>query len=686
MVSLAALPTRLQGSVSDGTYDAWLGEMLEQIPNLVWPLSIQTYAQMRRHHQLSAILAGYTLQIRRASWTVDPAGCRPEVAQLVADDLGLPVAGDDKPRAARVRGVSWAEHLRAALSCLTYGHAAFELLAEMRDGRARLTMLAERPAHTITALFADERTGAFQGITQDVPGKLEVPQVKAERMVFYSYEREGNSWQGVSLLRPAYGSWLLAQEARRVLATSSRRFGMGVPVMKALPGTIPTDAQMTAALNLATQSRVGDQGGAVVPPNFSFELVGMTGSAPDTLGFVRYLDQSMSRSALMSHLDLGTTDSGSRALAEAFVEVLMMAIGAVADLVADTITRQAAARIVEWNWGGSEPVPAVRVSGIGSRREVTAESLNLLLGSGALSADPGLEAHIRREWRLPERQAAPVPVPTPVAASRKPRKPRAGKSAPAQLALPIAAAAPTDPDLSQLQADHQQAIADTAAVVEAESGPVVEGLVAAAVAALAAGSIADLGTLVAPAAAVTALGVALAVPLVALAETSADRAVAETGQDPLELPADSATRVEQTAQATAALLVQGMASGASREALRHTGADVDVDAVASAVRSHLTDLAAAKESGWVADNLASAATTAQAEGRRAAQQNAPAGIRWRATEELDGSTCVICRDADGNEFDTVGAAYAIYPAGKHVGCLGRDRCRGQIVPLLPVLD
>ena len=702
---MAALtpPTRLQGTVSDGVYESWLGEALEQVPALVYPLSVDTYAQMRKDPQLEAILDGWTLQIRRASWVVDPAGCRPEVTQLVADDLGLPVAGDDQPRAARVRGVSWAEHLRTALLCLTYGHSGFELLAQMRDGRARLSMLAERPAHTITNIHSDPRSGAFLGVTQDVLGKLDVPQIKADRMVWYCHEREGNSWQGRSLLRPAYAPWLLKRELQRVLATSSRRFGMGVPVVRAAPGTNPTEAQMTAALGLATSARVGDQGGAAVPPGFTFDLVGMTGSTPDTLGFIRYLDQQMSRMALMSHLDLGTSDSGSRALADAFVEVLMMALQAVADAAADTITRQAAARIVEWNWGEDEPVPAVKVSGIGSRREVTAESLNLLLGSGALSADPGLEAHIRREWRLPERQqAATPPTPTlpaaaPVAAGRRTSRRSCKEPSPGQLALPILAARLPTPqemaagvDPAAIEQQWQQQVDEIAAQWPQVADPMTDEIVTAIAAAIAAGTLADIvgaGGLTVSAAVLSGIAAVIGAAMLALAEASAAQVVAELAAQgvTIDLPDIDVAAIEARAQAAAQVIASGSVNGATQVALANAGPGVDAEVVADRVRKHLDDVTATAAAndpngrGWIVGNLGHVMSQAQGMGRLAAFQaleSAGHSPTYVASEANDRSVCKPCSDVDGATFATLADATAAYPLGQYWACLGGLRCRG----------
>jgi hypothetical protein len=695
VVSVASPPTSLKGIVSDTTYDAWLGEALELIPNLVYPLSNATYTSMRRDPQLAAILAGWTLQIRQATWAVDPAGCRPEVAQLVADDLGLPIMGDDQPRAARVRGVSWAEHLRTALLSLVYGHYGFEMQVAVRDGLVRLIALAERPPHTITYIHTDPRAGSFLGVSQDQIGNFDVPQIKADRMVWYCHDREGTSFQGQSLLRPAYGPWLLKKELQRVLATSSRRFGMGVPTMKALAGTQPTEAQMSSALGLATSARVGESGGAVVPPGFVFELVGMTGSTPDTLAFIKYLDQQASRMALMGHMDLGETTNGSRALGDTFVNVLMMALRAVASNLADTVTRQVAARLVEWNWGLDEPVPTVAVSNIGSQRDVNAESLSLLMQSGALAADPALESWVRREFRLPEREPQsppplqpppPVPPPavtpapasttpatTPVAAarSRARRRPQQG-----QLAL-FAAGDDPEPDYAAIQ---QQWVDTQAGLLEQWPGmaqPMVDELTAQAQTAASGGDIAALGTLAVSAGVVAAVSLMLGGGATGLAVEAASNVVAEAAAQGVAVVAPDrpgTDRVQQTAEAVAALIAAGYSSGAAKTALQSAGADPDV--VAAAVRAHLDELGTSTN-GLVGENVGALLSAAQNAGRIAVLEAAPAAT-YVATEQLDSNTCLPCAGAHGTEFSTLEAALAVYPASGNRSCLGRGRCRGFV--------
>lgn len=416
------LPKSTLGYVDPYLYQSVFTDLLEHIPDLLFPTSALVYSRMRRDPQISAILAGWALQLRRAQWQIDPAGCKPKVAKRIADDLGLQVVGDNNPGAARTRGVSWNEHLRSALGMLTFGFAGFEMLADVTTGTARLAGLYERPQWTISHLHVDGVTGDLQGVTQDAAWKEGSPQIPASQLAWYANEREGANWAGTSLLRPCYSSWFLKEEMKRVHAISNRRWGAGVPTMKALPGTQPSTPQMMQALELTAAMRAGEQAGAAVPPGFDLEILGLSGSVPDTLSFIKWLDQQMSRSALMGMIDLGETPNGSRALGETFVDAFLLALEATAEHIADVATRQIAARLVDWNEGDQEAVPKVVVSGVGSRREVTAQSLQLLLSSGALSGDPALEAWVRREYRLPERDPnAPPPQTAAKGASGHPQ-------------------------------------------------------------------------------------------------------------------------------------------------------------------------------------------------------------------------------------------------------------------------
>lgn len=729
-------PTSMRGYVSDEAYYTILGDALEHVPDLTWPLSVQTYAQMRHEPQLTAIRGGYTLPILSGAWALDGTGCRPEVTALVADDLGLPVVGDDTPGAARTKGVSWREHLRAGLQSLAYGHMGFEMLADTDSGQARLIALSERLPNTITRIHADPKTGAFLGVTQDDARSFALdaePQIPAKDMVWYCHEREGAAWYGTSLMRPAYGPWLLKREMLRVLGTSSRRFAMGVPNITWAPGSMPTPAQHREALAAASAARVGDSAGLALPPGAQLALTGLTGSVPDTLGFVNFLNREMSRAALAGWLDLGETATGARALADSMIDFFLLAVRAIGDDLAEVATRQAAARIVGWNWN-DEPVPRVVVTDIGNDQEVTAEALQLLLTSGALSSDPALERYLRRKWKLPEKEVpqprlrrtpgtpttTPAPAPgeptTPPApsstqpavppapttpAARRRARPAARRRSNGQRALPLAAAGDIPGLRRQPTDDEIRAAVDFAAVqkVWAEARdqftdawaeliqPVVDWIVEQIRALLGDGNPAGAAALVVPATTLASVVDGLTDAMAELAGESAEQAVAEAAAQGVDVDAAVPDRDTIQAHATgvANLVASGYVNGAARTVLNQTGPGTNPDQAADAVRAHLDALSEADDRGWVVTNVASALTWAQGAARLAVFEGVPEDTDavWISSEILDTSACSACINIDGTRFDTLDEAIDAYPTGnRYRECFGGERCRGQLIMLV----
>ena len=674
------LPLNPVGYVSED----WLslvGELYERIADVQWPLSLDTYSQMRRDPRLTAVLAAHKLPITRAGWSVDPTGCRPGAAQLVADGLGLPMAGSDTPTAARTRGVSWAEHLRLALTCLDYGHAGFELQADVTSGAARLAELLERPQTTITTMHI-HRQGKLTGVSQDARSENTTPEITADRLCWHAHQREGTNWAGISLLRPAYAPWLLRRELMRVHATSCRRFGMGVPTIQWAPGSTPTNAQHQEAFHVAQQARAGDQAGAALPPGAALVLQGLTGAVPDTLGFIRFLDQQMSQMALAGFMDLGDTSNGSRALGESFVDLFLLSLQSIADHVADTITRQVAARVVAWNWGEDEPVPVVRVADVGSRHEVTAEALNSLVQSGALSAEPGLESWIRRMWRLPDYQRPPTPAAVPPTSTTPPDTP-----------VTVAAAAPQrEPTADELASgvdfqahaqDHEQESTQLVGAWQEQGPTLVDAVVALVLAGLASGGVAGLAGLVLPEADLTPLVDVVSAALTRAADRASSRVEGELAAlgTPVVVPPVDPDLVTARARVAAHLIGSGMTNAAVRAATLH---GTDPQQVEPAIRAVLGPLVS--DQGWVAGSLRSCVSAAAGMARMAAyetvaQEHGEQGMVWVASEIHDSHQCEACHEVDGKRYTSLAAARRAYPAGQYVGCAGGDRCRGTLIML-----
>jgi hypothetical protein len=726
--SFVGAPANNIGSYLQGLISDIIGDL---IPALTWPESVITYNRMRRDPQISGVLRACTLPVRRANWAIDPGPASDEVVQHVASDLGLPVLGQDDENdadpiggAARTSGVIWQRHLAQAMGYQTFGAMGFERRYKITpDGAAHLDALGQRPPWTISDIKVG-RDGTVQQVvqtTQDQP-------IPGNRLVWYVNDQEGALWSGVSALVSAYAPWLLKHEMWRVHATSIRRFGMGVPSVEAPPGA--TGAEVTNAQQLASAMRVGETTGAGLPNGYKFSLTGLTGSVPDALAFIQYLDQQISKQALAGIVDLGQTEVGSRALGETFLDLFTLALQAVADEIATTATSGwpgmpgIVTDLVAQNWGEDEPCPSVVCIGVGQQHEITAQALQLLTQYGALTPDPKLEAFIRRSWRIPQvdpkfvkkppqDDPAVLPAPrldqpkapgtaSPVARRRQPAAAAPGPWKPRR--QPTVAEAASGIDFGSVRRDFEyelgQLLTAWGTVFRAQRDAIVDQVVDT----VQAGKTADLAGLTVDSGPGAQL---LADAMQRLSRTAAQRVVAEAesqGKNGLR-SADAKiddSRLQNVAAARAALAGQYMCQQASGKALQVAASAVRIRAAeaddvdeeddgqddSGREPDEVGDLVATFLSGLsqdsLRDQLGSALMSAQNAGRMgamAAAEDLYGQPRYQATEYNDQNTCTTCVAEDGREFTSLKEANDNYPNGGYIECLAALRCRGTVVAI-----
>lgn len=412
------VPTSEKG-YADNAGGWWTALDDEETPELQWPKNVGVYDRMRRQDaQVISVLRAMTLPILRTAWRIEPNGASPEVAQQVADDLGLDLVGDDPNRKVlRTRDrFSWSEHLRLSLLMLPFGHSVFEQVYRIDDsGKARLRKLAWRPPKTISridvasdgGLVAIHQHGSVSG-----PGTAS-PRMGVEQLVVYVNDREGGNWLGQSLLRSAYKYWLLKDRMLRVQAQTVDRNGLGVPVYEGsklhdtVTGQARTDAEkneIDAGLKMARGFRSGDNAGAAIPNSAKLTMKGVEGDLPDADVPIRYYDEQIARSVLAHFLNLGT-ETGSWALGSTFADFFTLSLQTVALQIADTVTQHVIEDLVDLNWGPNEPAPRLVFDEIGSRHPATAEAIKALIDCGALTADQELETHLRTMYGLPSIEA-----------------------------------------------------------------------------------------------------------------------------------------------------------------------------------------------------------------------------------------------------------------------------------------
>lgn len=418
-----------QADPSVVTWGALLAWTYEKNPDLQWPKSIDVYDRMRREDpQVKSVVRAVTLPILRTRWEIDGTGCREEVTEHVANDLGLQIKGKAFKAPLRSKGrFSFPEFLRLALLELVYGHSIFEQVYSYDDaGRAHLAKLAWRPPRTISDIEVAKDGGLVAVKQKGLPGGLrqgmfvgrsfDEIRIPVDRLVVFVNEREGANWYGESLLRAAYKMAILKDRVLRIQALTAERNGLGLPVVTsaAPPEGDDFDAavnwldeQIAAGLKQAKEARAGDAAGLSLPHGATFQLVGVKGNLPDTDAAIRYYDEQIARAVLAHFLNLGT-ETGSWALGSTFANFFTDSLNAVAQHIADVTNQHVIEDLVDQNWGTQEPAPRLVPAAIGEQQPVTAESIRALLESGALTKDAELEEFLRSKYGLPVKGEASV--------------------------------------------------------------------------------------------------------------------------------------------------------------------------------------------------------------------------------------------------------------------------------------
>lgn len=728
----AAKPnTREQGTVANQVAANGLrnwGQLIndtEFSPELRWPANVWVYDKMSKSDaQVKGLMRGTVLPLTRFRYYLEPNGASDTTLQALSKELKLPIKGrEDEFSLGRTRNrFTWGRHLPVLLKALTYGHYYFEQVMEVDEAKYgddlyHIKKIAPRPPYTIAEINI-AKDGELEGIKQSGSSwQLGVaspnsPGIPVSALLAYVWEKEGANWTGESMLRSCFRNYVIKDMLIRIDAQKHERMGMGIPWFEAPPDA--SQDLIDALDELAEEVRAGDEAGLAVPHGAKLKLAGVEGSVPDTPASIRLHNEEMSRAFLMMFMQLGTTESGSRALGAEFMEFFNYAQEGIADWACETFTEYMIEDWVDWNFGEDEAAPRV-VYERAPTEELAATDLSALVEKEIIHVDPELESFIRKRYKLPvkteeqrkkeeedkaaadahqkeiekskaEQQQLPPAVPPPV----EPAPAKAGAGRRRRRLAGAEAPSPSLPDrtLRRQPYEHEVAAATDFARIDEEWNARRDALFEA-VKEIQSGQVEELHTLI-----VEANGDLVQLSQLSVTDTTheqilnAMQGMADEGIDQAATEAEdqgvtsvkrpALTELEDSltarAQGVGEVVTRELSAAAGQKAMALSGGSLGPEDVADAVAEHLNGLVKAR----VQDQLGGALSTAQNAGRKLTMRRNDAEELY-ASELLDTSTCAECRAEDGKEFDSVDAAEGDYPGGGYMACRGGERCRGTLV-------
>lgn len=374
-------------------------------PQLDSLTGIKNLDEMRRSDaQVHAALEVVKMPIRTADYEVDPADPDDPESMRQAEFI----------RWCLFEGMTttWDDLIRQALLMLDFGFMLFEKVWQVQeDGEWAdhivLKRLAPRPPKTLWQWFTDE-DGALISVKQLAvkAGTYQFLDIPADKLVRFTFQQEGDNFQGISMLRSAYPHWLMKKQFYVIDAIRATRFGVGIPRAKLLAGYKPT-VEDRAAIALMLQGLSSHQHAYLIqPPQVDIDILmpqGVQGGA-QLLPSINHQNEQITRNILAQFLDMGgKSQGGSKALGASAMDFFLNAIESISNQICDVINKQVIRDLIDMNYEVGGKYPTLRPVGI---QETDVKSMaaaaQALAAAGLLTPDKKTENTFRNLMNLPE--------------------------------------------------------------------------------------------------------------------------------------------------------------------------------------------------------------------------------------------------------------------------------------------
>jgi len=393
--------------------------------------------------QVGGLMRVIKLPIREVEWEIKDG--KEEIRQFIEDNIKNDLHG------------SWDDFIRLTLTMLDFGFCVFEkvFMYDRNAGKYKWKKFVYLPQPTIKEIVG-EKDGGLKKITQYSATDTELGELLQETidigsdyLLVFTNEKEGD-WYGTSLFRNIYGNAQIKDVLMKIDAIKHDRFGVGIPWMRLKPGYKTED--MTIAVTTMKRMRSHEYAYMIVPPGAEDpQLLMMTGNdGTAVLKSIQYHDEQMSKSLLAQFLDLGTSQSGNRALGESFINLFLMSLNGITKQIEETFSQYAIKQLVDINFGPQKEYPRLEAGQITLNKIMDfAESLEKLTSAKWLKPMAKDQNQIRNELGLTplddeelekiEQQRQQIP-PTPPQGTPPPGQPAQQQPVPGQPTPPQATA------------------------------------------------------------------------------------------------------------------------------------------------------------------------------------------------------------------------------------------------------
>lgn len=217
-------------------------------------------------------------------------------------------------------------------------------------------------------------------------------EIKIGRMVVFTLEGEAGDIQGTSLLRSAYGHWMIQNALMRIDAIQKERHSLGIPVITLPPGATTSDLDL--AEEIGRNLRANERAHVVLPdPNWTLEWAKLDGQPVNPQESMDWHTKQIHANVLW----MGDSDND--------YDIFTKSVRHIADRIADTLNKWVVRELVDFNWATTKSgtYPRIQARWIGEFEDMRTRSFAIrnLVGAALITPDEMLEAQLRQELDLP---------------------------------------------------------------------------------------------------------------------------------------------------------------------------------------------------------------------------------------------------------------------------------------------
>lgn len=420
---LTGPPRGEAGAEADDLLADLMGGGPDVNPELTGASKHRVYDEMRKTDPtVKSLLFMPKLAVRSALWGLNPADDTDDVSKVIRDMVAQNLGIEND---LGWLDLSWPKSLEQSMTMLDFGPCLEELVwgdvREWYDGDGDphlvrpLVKLALRPPGTIQR-FTTGRNGGLR-VEQNIAGARPIdhrPDKGVHKLSHMVFEREGGHWDGVSMLRPAWGAWRLKKFLIVNTGIGWDRFMMGIPKL-----WHPDTPEGEAVAKTIGRSLRGHQrayvrfpvpaGGTKDDSEWDLDLLSAAGSLADPTSLLRWCSEQIAEAGLQHFMRQGLGQTGARATAETQANPFYDFCQALAEDIRTERMRQLIRPLVEINFGrqaAEERCPILTVSRIQPRNlEIMAKVIALLSPLGFRFTDREAQDDLRELLgfgRLPE--------------------------------------------------------------------------------------------------------------------------------------------------------------------------------------------------------------------------------------------------------------------------------------------